>query len=57
MRTFVSMANIGASDGLWVKLYLDFNATLEASVIELYLYYVVRLYYSRSWVCRFGISQ
>ncbi len=57
MRTFVSMANIGASHGLWVKLDMDFNATLEAKIIELYLYYVVRLYYSRGWVCRFRIGQ
>lgn len=57
MRTFVSMANIGASNVLWVKLNMDFNVTLVASVIELYLYYVVRLYYSGSWISWGSIGQ
>ncbi len=57
MRTFVSKANIGARTGLWVKAPLDFNATLVAAIIGLYLYYVVRLYYSGGWISWFSISQ
>jgi|GEM_PF-4482285 len=41
MRTFVSTANIGASNGFWFKVVFDFNVTLLDTIIELYLYYAV----------------